>query len=406
MTSAVRIRAQSDVAILGAAFLHGALTLAALGLAQGESLLGRALIGTLLGVAMCWGANTVSHIHLHRPLFQSPTANRWFSIYLSVLLTVPQRWWKVRHLAHHGIESSDEHSNARRWLDVESALEIALIVLVLASVAIFRPALFATVLLPALVVGYGLCALQGYEEHARAAEGVDHHGRVYNLLWFNDGYHAAHHRSPGAHWAELVTDVRPTDVVSHWPPILRMIEGMPGAWNRAVGFVLDGLEGIAMHVQVARNFQLRRHARAFAELLSPDTRPHLRKVTVIGGGLYPRSVLVLGQLLPTAHFTIIDRDRTHLEQAKVFLSEARLLDRVTFQDKTYAPSSNAPCDLMIVPLAFRGDRSHFYTDAPAPWVATHDWLWHRRGHASAIVSVFLAKRINLSGRTPAKTPSR
>jgi len=401
----VHIRAQSDVAILGAAFMHGALTLAALGLAQGESLLGRCLIGVVLGVAMCWGANTVSHIHLHRPLFQSPTANRWFSLYLSVLLTVPQRWWKVRHLAHHGIGDPSELSNARRWLEVESLVEIALVVLVLASVATLRPALFATVLLPALIVGYGLCAIQGYEEHARAAEGVDHHGHLYNIFWFNDGYHAAHHRSPGAHWTSLVSDARPTDVVSGCPPVLRMIEQIPGAWNRAVNFILNGLEWMTMHTQVTRNFQLRRHARAFSELIPLEARAHLRNVTVIGGGLYPRSVLVLGPLLPAAHFTIIDRDKAHLQQAKGFLSEAGILDRVTLQDETYGPGNNSPCDLMVVPLAFRGDRSHFYKDPPAPWVAIHDWIWHRRGHTSAIVSAFLAKRINLSGRIPVKTPS-
>jgi len=41
---------------------------------------------------MNWGANTISHIHLHRPLFRGPAANRLFSAYLSVLLAVPQRW--------------------------------------------------------------------------------------------------------------------------------------------------------------------------------------------------------------------------------------------------------------------------------------------------------------------------
>jgi hypothetical protein len=51
----------------------------------------------------------------------------------------------------------------------------------------------------------------------------------------------------------------------------------------------------------------------------------------------------------------------------------------------------------VVPLALRGHRARYYAVPPAPRVAIHDWLWHRRGQRSAIVSVLLAKRINLVG---------
>ena len=356
----------------------------------------RALMGVLLGVAMCWSSNTVSHIHLHRPLFQSPAANRWFSLYLSLLLTVPQRWWKVRHLAHHGIVD-DRAQSRKRWLpDGEIVLEAVLVVSMLTVVATVTPALFATVVLPALTVGYGLCAIQGHEEHARAAAGVDHHGRLYNRLWFNDGYHAAHHRRPGAHWTELTNDVRSTDVTSGWPPVLRVVEAIPVLLNRMVALVLDGLERLSMHARFARRFQLRRHTRAFSFLLAPDARAAIRSVTVVGGGLFPRTVLVLAPLLPEAIFTVVDRQAAHIEAARGVLTEAGLLGRVTFVCGTYTSDRAAPCDLLVVPLAFLGDKGRLYADPPAPLVATHDWLWHRRGEASAIVSVLLAKRINLS----------
>ena len=115
---------------------------------------------------MNWGANTVSHIHLHRPLFRGPTANRLFSAYLSVLLAVPQRWWKLRHLRHHGlVEPGDramrlgaEGISRSRWCSAAVGL--------LAATARRR---LLGVVLPALAVGFGLCALQGHAEHARAA---------------------------------------------------------------------------------------------------------------------------------------------------------------------------------------------------------------------------------------------
>jgi hypothetical protein len=256
--------------------------------------------------------------------------------------------------------------------------------------------LFVTVLLPALFVGYGLCALQGHEEHARAAAGVDFHGPLYNLLWFNDGYHAAHHRNPGAHWTELAIDVRADDVISAWPPVLRLIEDISTICNRAVCSLLDGLERVTMHLSAARRFQLRRHTRAFSLLIPSDVGFRIRNVTVVGGGLFPRTVLVLAPILPAAHFTIVDRESTHLERARLFLTEAGLLDRLTFENGTYNPDRAARCDLLVIPLAFRGDKSRFHVEPPAPLVATHDWLWHRCGHATAIVSRRLAKRINLS----------
>jgi hypothetical protein len=39
-----------------------------------------------------------------------------------------------------------------------------------------------------------------------------------------------------------------------------------------------------------------------------------------------------------------------------------------------------------------------YGQPAAPLVVVHDWIWRRRGAASAIVSVLLAKRLNLVRR--------
>jgi hypothetical protein len=57
------------------------------------------------------------------------------------------------------------------------------------------------------------------------------------------------------------------------------------------------------------------------------------------------------------------------------------------------------CDLLVVPLGFRGDRARLYHHPPAPAVLVHDWVWRRRGSASARVALVLAKRLNLVVRS-------
>src|SRR5439155_26353784 len=117
-------------------------------------------------VAMNWCANTGSHIHLHRPLFHRQWANLLYSAYLTFLRAVPQRWWKLRHLRHHGLV--DGAGPLR--LGAEGVAEIAQVTAVLGLLVLTAPALLGVVV-PALVVGFALCAWQGHAEHAGAAAG-------------------------------------------------------------------------------------------------------------------------------------------------------------------------------------------------------------------------------------------
>ena len=41
--------------------------------------------------------------------------------------------------------------------------------------------------------------------------------------------------------------------------------------------------------------------------------------------------------------------------------------------------AGAPADLVVIPLAFRGDRTALYRRPPAPLLVVHDWLWRARG---------------------------
>ena len=391
-TAASREKSHSswDQPVFAAALLHGAGVTAALLVATRMGAVGRAALALALGLAMNWCANTVSHIHLHRPLFRGPAANRLFSAYLSVLLAVPQRWWKVRHLHHHRLVDPDRPPR----LGVEGITEIGLVIGALALLAALAPALLGVVL-PALAVGFGLCALQGHAEHARADAGVDYHGRIYNRLWFNDGFHAAHHRAPGADWRRLAADGRAGDTVSRLPPALRWAEGLPALANRAVAAALDWLERVTQDIPVVRRHLLRAHAAAFAALLPPGERQRIRKVTVIGGALFPRTALALGPLLPQARFTIVDRAAAHVAGAWRQIAAAGLSERVAFEVGSFDADQPQDCDLLVLPLAFRGERARLYRHPPAPLVAIHDWGWHAPAATRGARVPLLPKRINL-----------
>src|SRR5437016_3037677 len=74
--------------------------LVGLALAQGAVLL--AVPSTLfIGLGLWWNANTISHNFIHQPFFRSRKLNALFSMYLSLLLGIPQTLWRNRHLAHH-----------------------------------------------------------------------------------------------------------------------------------------------------------------------------------------------------------------------------------------------------------------------------------------------------------------
>jgi hypothetical protein len=56
---------------------------------------------------------------------------------------------------------------------------------------------------------------------------------------------------------------------------------------------------------------------------------------------------------------------------------------------------HAGFDLVVVPLAYVGDRARLYRDPPAPFLLVHDWLWRPGGTRGTVVSVLLLKRLNL-----------
>jgi Fatty acid desaturase len=323
----------------------------------------------VIALGVWWNSNTIAHLFIHRPFFRTQTLNALFSLYLSLLLGIPQRLWRERHLAHHADRPC---SLCWSW---QLCLETVAILGLWAFLLIRVPGLFLMAYLPGLLAGLALCSLHGHLEHAHGT--TSHHGTLYNLLFFNDGYHVEHHAHPAEHWTTLPSWTGPEARTSRWPAVLRWLEV----------FSLDSLERLVLRSRWLQSFVLSRHEQAFRVLLAK--LPPVKSVAIVGGGLFPRTLLVLHRLLPDARFVIIDASLDNLESGKGFFPEG-----VEVVHAWYDREIVRGFDLVVFPLAFRGDRKDLYRDPPAPLVVVHDWLWHRRG-TGVIVSLFLLKRLNL-----------
>lgn len=334
----------------------------------------------VIALGVWWGSNTVSHDFIHRPFFRPKALNRAFAFYLSLVLGIPQSLWRAKHLAHHA---------GKAWrprVTGEVAADVGLVALLWAALALLAPEFFLWSYLLGLAMGLGLCALHGHGEHAGGT--ASHHGALYNLVFFNDGYHAEHHAAPGLHWTRLPERAASATRVSPWPPVLRWLE-------RIVPRGLEALERAVLRSSALQAMVLASHERAFRRLLAMVPEP--RSVLIVGGGLFPRTPLILARLLPAARLVVVDRNLEHVAAARPFLGE-----RIELRHETFHRERHGEFDLVVLPLSFRGDRGGLYRRPPAPALLVHDWMWSRRG-AGAMVSILLLKRLNLVIRDP---PSR
>jgi hypothetical protein len=383
------LRNAADRWLLIAAAAHGAvLAIAALLATRGDTL---ALFASavLVAVALWWTSNTVSHNHLHNPIFRSRVYNRGFSLYLTLVIGLPQSYWRARHLWHHAGEPRERRPRLGR----RGASE-ALLVFVAWAVALWSmPGFFLAAYAPGYALGLLLCWLQGRYEHPAGEVAVSHYGKLYNRCWFNDGHHVEHHARPGAHWTELPTlRIRTVDAesaASALPPVVRWLEGAVNRW-------LGGLEELTLGSATLQRFMVDSHARAFAPML--QALPRIRRIAIVGGGLFPRTVLVLKRLLPSCELTVIDASAANIAVARRHLERAGQLTGVHFVENFYHPDRGVDgVDLVVVPLAFDGDRALLEEAAARVPVLVHDWIWRRRSSHTRVVSWLLLKRVSVLG---------
>lgn len=208
-------------------------------------------LALIYSVSISWNINGVSHNFIHNPYFNSPLLNRLFSLLLSLTMAFSQAMYRWVHMRHHsgnmdrpnekgvtidpisiyryGKNGMAEHVLAYTFLsylrddppliyrklkkkrpaDARWALiEIGAVVVFYAAMLIadWR---FVLCMLPFYYFGHSLSSLNGFYEHFGAnpdepiAWGVSSYGRLYNFLWFNNGYHAEHHYRPKVHWTKM-----------------------------------------------------------------------------------------------------------------------------------------------------------------------------------------------------------
>src|SRR6185436_11373278 len=248
----------------------------------------------VLAIGMWWSANTIAHNFIHRPFFRTKAANVAYSAFLSLVLGVPQSLWRERHLAHHAGRAYGGRTGL--W-SADVVAESALVISLWGVLATIAPGFLLTVYAPGYLLGLGLCFLQGHFEHAGGT--TSHYSWLYNRLFFNDGYHIEHHRRPGVHWTQLPFESAGARRSSRWPPVLRWLDAL----------TLEFLERIALKSSWIQRYVLRAHERAFRAML--PGLPAVRHVTIVGGGLFPRTALILRKLRPDASLTIIDASGDH-----------------------------------------------------------------------------------------------
>jgi len=330
----------------------------------------------LIAVGVWWNSNTIAHNFVHRPFFRSAALNRSFSAFLSLLLGIPQTLWRDRHLAHHA---------ERPWrlrVCKNLVLETLFVLNLWAALAWFAPRFLLLAYFPGYLAGLGLCALQGHWEHATGAP-ISHYGRLYNLLCFNDGYHAEHHSAPATHWTLLPNVYVAGPESSPLPPLFRWFDQVR---------LLELLERVVLRSPLLQRFVIRVHRQALQSLLEQCSP--IRTVTIVGGGLFPRTALILRELFPAAKLVIVDCNRRSLDTART-----RLQVDIECRCERFLPGQSYDSDLTVIPLCFEGKRDLIYRNPPTPFVVVHDWIWSSRGQSS-LVSALLLKRINLIRTDP------
>ena len=324
----------------------------------------------LIAIGTWWNSNTVSHNFIHLPFFRSRKLNALYSWYLTLLLGIPQSWWRQRHLAHHSDKPNTLRMTSRIFAEVSAVAAFGSFFLWQA------PEFFLWAYVPGYLTGLALCYIHGYFEHRIAT--TSNYGFLYNVSFLNDGYHVEHHLQPGAHWRRLPDRVCPAaqnQPVAGCPAMARSRESRIPRANRSA-------------LESASAIPARDTRKGFSKTAC-EQMSEVRQVTIVGGGMFPRTALIIHKLLPAAEITIIDASAKNLEIARRFLNAP-----VKLIHERYDIERQCPSDLLVIPLAFIGNRKEIYARPPARATFVHDWIWSKHDNG-ATISLMLLKRLNL-----------
>jgi fatty acid desaturase len=200
----------------------------------------------------CWNLQCISHNFIHNPYFRNEWLNRAFGVLETLALGVPHILYHHYHLNHHFGDNDKKgpDGTTRDWSSIyrygandqpeafwrycivsffrvevgpvvrkcfvhgpTHVAQLTVETLVLAAFWITMLAVdwryVVFFYLPSYYLGWVLSYAEGYLEHYRCEPGndfansVSSYHQLYNVLWFNNGYHQEHHWDPKIHWTKI-----------------------------------------------------------------------------------------------------------------------------------------------------------------------------------------------------------
>jgi fatty acid desaturase len=198
----------------------------------------------------CWNLQCISHNFIHNPYFSNVWLNRAYSVLESLALGVPHVLYHHYHLNHHWGDNDKKgpDGTTRDWSSIyrygkddqpepfwrycllsffrvetvgvirvtarhHQLMQLAVETVVLGAfwvlMVVVNWKFFVFFYLPSYYIGWTLSFAEGYLEHYGAKPGnpyansVSSYNRLYNWLWFNNGYHQEHHWDPKWHWTRM-----------------------------------------------------------------------------------------------------------------------------------------------------------------------------------------------------------
>jgi len=211
------------------------------------------ILGFIYSLMVNANINGVGHNFIHNPFFRSKLLNRLFGVTQSIANCFSQTMYDGVHMQHHkgNSDRQDEKGDTIDWLSIyrhghdgepESAwsyvflgffrddvgairkelrkrgnndvfwgnLELAAFAITLLTMFVFNWRYVIFYFLPFWYLGHCFSYLNGYYRHYGAnpdkpiAWGVSSYGKIYNWLFFYNGYHAEHHFRPKVHWTQMI----------------------------------------------------------------------------------------------------------------------------------------------------------------------------------------------------------
>lgn len=200
------------------------------------------LCGLILVLLTGTNYQCISHNFLHNPFFKSEFLNQLFSLVNSLCLGIPQSLYREHHMNHHrynndpvkddsstfkyGKEGREENVWTYSFIGVFRSnltglygrakkhgplvgIELICVLLFLVLLLELNPLLFFIFYLPTWYLGQVFALMENYAEHHgamlhdRKRDSVSCYNKIYNFLWFNNGFHQEHHYRPMVHWTQM-----------------------------------------------------------------------------------------------------------------------------------------------------------------------------------------------------------